>query len=121
MAVTVLARESDGIYNAKTSLFWTYKTIARGGGTARRLLAEVFINIIMMMPIGLISPFVLRGYEFSITLIMGLMISLLIEISQYILQRGFFELDDIFHNIVGTLIGYLTYRVVKVFLIRCKN
>lgn len=38
---------------------------------------------------------------------MGLIFSFFIETSQLILKRGFFEQDDMIHNSLGAMIGYI--------------
>ena len=35
--------------------------------------------------------------------------SLLIEVLQFVLKRGFAEFDDVFHNLLGCAIGFLGY------------
>ena len=37
-------------------------------------------------------------------------LSLLIETLQYLLRRGVFELDDLLHNTLGTLLGALLWQ-----------
>lgn len=39
----------------------------------------------------------------------GVALSLSIELSQFVLARGFAEFDDIFHNLIGCMCGYGIY------------
>ena len=43
----------------------------------------------------------------------GIGISLFIELGQLILKRGLFEFDDIFHNCIGLVVGYILYCIIK--------
>ena len=53
-----------------------------------------------------------------IVLVTGLVISVSIEAMQYFFDKGFSELDDVMHNTLGCLWGFLIYCAgIKV--IRC--
>ena len=54
-------------------------------------------NIIFFMPIG----YVLRKYNFVLAFILSASIEFNIELAQYVFKRGFFDLGDIFINLVG--------------------
>ena len=36
----------------------------------------------------------------------GFCSSLLIEATQYVTRRGYFQIDDIFNNVLGMIVGY---------------
>lgn len=44
----------------------------------------------------------------------GFLTSLFIEIMQLVTGRGFFQLDDILTNVIGTMIGYGLFRIFAV-------
>ena len=46
-------------------------------------------------------------------LLLGACISISIETLQFFLHRGFAELDDVLHNTLGCLIGWLLYKGVE--------
>jgi len=68
-------------------------------------------NIIMMMPIGFLLPLFFRHLRkwYQVGLIGGAM-SLLIEVSQLFLWRGT-DIDDVLLNVVGTLAGYIVWKL----------
>lgn len=71
---------------------------------------EIFENFLMFVPLGILLPCVwkyLRG--FFRTLLVGFCMSVLIEISQLIFGRGYFDVDDIIFNTIGAAIGYIIF------------
>lgn len=58
---------------------------------------------------GLARPF----RRWWIALLMGAGSSLLIEVTQWETRTGCFEVDDIWTNSVGMMIGYLMCRIVE--------
>ena len=45
--------------------------------------------------------------------LLGFLLSVVIEITQYIEILGYCEIDDVLDNTVGTVVGYVTYRLVQ--------
>lgn len=106
---TVITRSVRKDYDFKLKLFWSYTAIKKG---KEYLLALNIANVLMLIPIGfLVSCISAMNYK-KATLI-GVMVSGVIEIFQLILKRGLFEFDDIFHNTLGCVAGYLIYRLYK--------
>ena len=75
-------------------------------------------NIILFIPI----PFVLAWYfkmnRFLPILFTGFLISLSIELLQYIFDVGVADIDDIILNTLGTFAGFFCYKAFRhVFLI----
>lgn len=70
-------------------------------------------NILLFFPIGFLLPLLYRRMEhFPYTVITGLCISLLIEVTQLFQYRSS-DVDDLWLNTLGSLIGYLVYLFVK--------
>lgn len=65
------------------------------------------LNIILFMPLGFFLPLVHRSFKkFYKTLMLAFIFTLLIEATQYVTRLGIFEIDDIFNNTLGAIIGY---------------
>jgi glycopeptide antibiotics resistance protein len=77
------------------------------------LLAEIILNILVFIPVGLLLGIALNTATWKKAFIIGVCISIMIEISQFIFKRGFTEFDDVIHNVVGCLIGYGLFCFVK--------
>ena len=91
--------------------FWSYER--------QDLLIENIMNVVVFVPVGIILGFMvndLRSQNGSwlkakgswlIALLMGMGISISIETMQYFFHRGFAEVDDVMHNTVGCILGYI--------------
>ncbi len=40
-------------------------------------------------------------------------VSFVIEVVQFVFKLGLFEFDDIFHNTLGAVIGFVMWRVIR--------
>lgn len=92
-------------------LFWSWKEIfdpigRAGAETENGLLLENLLNMVMLLPAGLLLPFAAgRKVKLWHGMFIGIGISFFIEISQLIFCRGLFEFDDIIHNGLGCMAG----------------
>ena len=71
-------------------------------------------NIIMFIPFGILTPMVfkqMRRMKFCV--LVGFLFSCGIEISQFITERGFCQLDDVVTNTVGTLVGWTIWNILN--------
>ncbi len=76
---------------------------------------ELVFNILMLLPCGLFLPLCSKKMIIWKVLVFGVCFSFIIEISQYLSQRGTFELTDLIENSCGVVIGYIIMVcVVKV-------
>lgn len=100
--ITLLLRKPTYSHNVKPP-FWEITELINGNG---KLLFDIIGNILMLLPLGILLPLCFRKPDTpkKIALI-GFIVSLLIEVTQLITTRGYFEIDDLFHNTLGALIG----------------
>ena len=76
------------------------------------LTGNLFGNIILFLPVGILYPAAFKR-NWKRVLLFGFCLSLMIEVSQLILRRGYFEVDDLICNTMGALIGNALYAVIK--------
>lgn len=69
------------------------------------------LNIFIFIPVGLLSGLGFREMTWKKVLLVGLIISISIELLQFIFKRGLCETDDLIHNVVGCVIGYAIYKL----------
>jgi len=101
--ITIIARIPSHSAQYRLMLFWSYRAIA-GGQTD--LIAEVFWNVVLFIPIGIFLMILFTNRFRIITALgCGLLMSVCIEVVQLVFHRGLFEFDDMVHNTLGTLIG----------------
>lgn len=103
---TVLGR-GPGWNVSHDTLFWSYGAWLAGD---RNLGLEILGNVAMFVPMGFFLSALPKRRSFLITFLTALCFSALIESLQRITMRGTFELDDIFHNTLGAVIGCGVYR-----------
>ena len=67
-------------------------------------------NLILFMPFGFLLYAVTDQPRTSRILLLGFLLSLSIELCQLLFRLGWFEIDDILHNVLGTYLGICLYR-----------
>ena len=94
LAETVLIRKPFQGEHIKLGLFWSWRAwnVQRG---------QIIANVIMFIPAGVLTSCLWNGK--GILTATGLSVG--IEILQLITARGLCEFDDVFHNMIGALIG----------------
>ena len=83
--------------------FWSYNR--------PDLLPENIMNVVVFVPVGVLLGFMFQGSRFKMTwwkaLLIGCSISITIEALQFFFMKGFSELDDVMHNTLGCILGYM--------------
>ncbi len=119
--VTLKERIPDGNYHYNLTLFWSYREIIKNHDTF--LLQENIQNVAVFIPLGVLLcesfKYRIKWYQAVLT---GAAISLVIELTQLLTTMGLFEFDDIFHNTLGTMLGFFFARAVqKVLGVTCAD
>ncbi|KAB2442577.1 VanZ family protein [Bacillus luti] len=71
------------------------------------------LNIVLFMPLGFLLPTIWPHFrKMKNTVCAGFLFSLAIELSQ-LLNNRITDIDDLFTNTLGAIVGYLLYRVFK--------
>lgn len=69
-------------------------------------------NIIMFIPFGVLIPILfIKFRNVCVCVLTGFICSCSIEVLQYITQTGYLQLDDVMTNTIGTLLGWLIWKV----------
>lgn len=109
--ITLLEREAGSRTKVSLELFETF-----GGPMANAFVVE---NVLLFMPYGFLLPQIWRGlgkmrisHQMLVCTIIGFFSSLMIECTQLVTQRGFFQVDDIMTNTIGMVCGWLVYQIV---------
>lgn len=102
---TVLSRDVVPERGMALKPFWSYAQWIQGNEV---FLTYIVLNILMLLPVGFSLPFVWT--EWKKIILLGFCFSCLIEVSQLLTGRGLFEIDDIFHNTLGVILGVLLCR-----------
>ena len=89
--------------------FWSYMAIQEGKSDLKPV---VLMNIAVFVPLGFLL-YMFKELKWWMVLLIGFVVSLSIEMLQYIFHRGCPEFDDIFHNTLGCLVGIAIYKAVS--------
>jgi len=73
---------------------------------------QVLGNVLLYLPLGLLFPLAWRGASWWRIAAAGLAVSLVTELIQPVFGRSF-DLDDLIANLLGTLLGYLLFVLVR--------
>ena len=104
---TVIYRETLPEPHSNFTPFWSYQAISEGDDMC---LVEVLLNVILFIPVGSLACGFRRMNRWWKVALLGCVISCSIEGLQLWLQIGLCELDDVFHNTLGAIVGYRLYQ-----------
>lgn len=107
LVITYFSRESGSRIGIDMELFSTW-------GINKRNNAYVVENVLLFIPYGFVLAWAdARQRRFLLNLLTGAMTSLAIECMQLVTGRGYFQIDDILTNILGTILGFCCYWLAR--------
>lgn len=125
--ITLLGRTGHQELHISLVPFWSYWVMLRGVFRAlcqcdwRGVMQEVkfigyptwsslALNILLFVPLGMLTPIVIKSFgSLKKNFIFAFSLSLSIEILQIITKKGWFDVDDVINNTLGTVIGFVLY------------
>lgn len=97
--------ETIGLYWNDSRIPWTVRISNLGG------------NVLGFVPFGLLFPLLFRWKPYLIvTLVFGFLFSLVLELLQWFMAVGSFDVDDLLLNTIGVFVGYLAFRLLHLTL-----
>lgn len=111
MKMTLWGR-SVGTRELELRPFYTFTTISYNNEAFRTLL----MNVILFVPFGLTFPYVIdaimtkvkvKGYRWILCVVIGFLLSVVLEVLQYCFKLGRAETDDIICNTIGCMLGVM--------------
>lgn len=109
LSITVFSRGHTDVDFNILPPFWAYREIVINEVRRNELIAQVLMNLLILVPLGFLIPFITEKYSIWI----GIGCSVMIEFIQLVTKRGYFEIDDIIHNTIGILVGFATYKLFR--------
>ena len=111
---TVIYRTTSELRKYDFHPFWSYDR--------SDLLIENIMNVIVFIPVGMILGSLLRVKgSCLVVLLIGCSISITVESLQFCLMRGFSEVDDVMHNTLGCILGYILVKGSRLIVKGVKN
>lgn len=102
---TLLIREPRGAGRVFIpELFWAIRVwMANPTIESKKESVQYLLNILFFIPYGLLFPWKDNWKRVFVT---ALVLSVFIELSQFIFNLGWCEVDDVISNTLGAMIGY---------------
>lgn len=94
------SREPGSREEVNLAFFGTYSHSPRAQ-------AYMFENILLFIPFGFLLPALSKHFNHVLVALgLGVFFSVIIETLQFITKRGYFQLDDIWLNALGSVLGF---------------
>lgn len=101
---TVFFRIAEDVRKYDFTPFWSYDN--------PEYFLERIMNIVVFIPVGFLLGVSISNIKWWKVLLVGICLSTSIEFLQLITKSGFSEIDDIMHNTLGCIIGYLLFQLI---------
>ena len=112
LSATILGRGRYRGDNLNLHLFWTFRYAWTNHSW--RHWYDIIGNMMLFLPLGIILPSALSVFRRLLrTFSAGLILSVFVEVYQYFTHTGLCELDDIFNNTYGVLLGFAIWVVYR--------
>lgn len=92
--------------------FIPFREIMRYDITSRLFIKNVLGNMILFLPFGFFVSYYLKTDKIPLPIILSIIASVSIETVQMCIGRVF-DVDDIILNVLGGIIGYFCYKILK--------
>ena len=119
--VTLLSREPSPVRFVRLNLFRSYRSAFRSVVRYNRnrktilprvnwTMREMILNVVLFLPVGALLACLFPRMRPVKAALAGLLSSLAIEVAQAVFRLGVFDVCDLVHNTLGTVLGFYLYR-----------
>ena len=112
LCATVILRETAENREYSLVPFWSYAMESQD--LQYSMYVENLMNVLMFIPLGFTLGCAFKDMGWKRIIVVALCMSAGIEILQYVMKKGFAEVDDVMHNTVGCVIGYLLVKGFRI-------
>lgn len=119
----VLSRETRNAAKADLRFMWAYREMLTGHPEWKEDVGYNVMNILFFVPFGFLFPekdimhTLFKNRRWLLILCAGMLLSIFVELTQYIFCLGLCELDDVICNGLGAMVGYGIFRCFILFLL----
>ena len=121
MCSTIIFRGEQSFAYAKLELvpFWTYWAVIKHiPGVS---IWDIILNVVMFMPLGLLVTLLFPRITWWKMLIVAMVVSIVIETNQYFFEKGISQIDDVMHNSIGAIFGWMFAKGCIRITNKCKS
>ena len=102
---TVVFRAHMAIARWELMPFWTYQAVMdHVPGVS---VWDIVLNIVLFLPLGFLVKLLKPSLSFLWMMGIALCLSVFIESNQFFFEKGAAQIDDVLHNVIGALLGWL--------------
>lgn len=102
---TIYFREIHRFRKYNLRPFWSYDNFCYHAN-------EILMNVVVFIPLGAIGGVIYKTNAWIKVALSGMTISFIIELLQITFKKGFTEFDDVMHNTLGCMLGYIMYLLI---------
>ena len=111
ICITVIYRRQFHQSHINLMPFWSYTAIMNG---KEELIKQIIMNVLAFVPIGASLALGLKKAVWWQVVLAGCMVSVCVELLQFFYKKGLCEIDDVIHNSIGCLLGYVIFSLVRI-------
>lgn len=105
LCATALCRQPRAESRVELMPLWIYLELANGSHSVSPM--DIVFNLSLFIPIGVLLTGIKPSIKWYKVLLIGLACSITIEVLQFVLKRGVAQFDDLIHNSISCLIGWV--------------
>lgn len=108
---TVICRGVKSFKYARLKLtpFWTYQAVLEQVPGVS--VWDIILNVVLFVPLGFFVKLLYPNIKLWKVMLIAIGCSILIETNQYIFGRGVTQIDDVMHNTIGAILGWLLAKL----------
>lgn len=116
---TVIGRYSHEEYENRIYYYYSYRRLIEHYDS--QSMRQILLNIAMLVPVGFMLPIAFnRKGSYLKAIGLSLLLIIVIVLLQMLTKTGSCEVDDIINNLIGALLGMVSYHIVHKFINRHK-
>ncbi len=110
MSMLEYAQSRFNIIPFKTIIGYITSFSTNGGTAVKNILG----NFLLFLPMGIYLPYLFKKVSnYKRFLVVMFIILFAIEVLQFVLKRGAFDIDDLILNLLGAVIGFGLWKVIN--------
>jgi len=109
---TIICRGTQSFEYARLELtpFWTYKAVYDNMPGVS--VWDIVLNVVLFIPLGFLIKLLFPSLSLLKIIFIAAFCSLFIETNQYVFEKGIAQIDDVMHNILGGVLGWIIARAI---------
>ena len=111
---TVICRDAISFEFDRLELspLWTYSAVIHH--TPGVSVWDIVLNVVLFVPLGLLIKMIYPKISVWRIVFIGLVCSVFIEANQFLFEKGAAQSDDVMHNTLGAVIGWMIAKGIHI-------